>query len=378
MRIVNAEIIVLNIPMVKSLEVSFWSINNLKPIIIKLTDELWNIGYWESILLPFPMTHFEYFDTWLTTLEKFILPSIINKEIKIDEVKYFNVIEEFIELYSDVKLYEMTKVWVENAFIHILSNRLDINIYKMFETKKTEIKTECCFWIPSNLEDYILDIDKELKKWFEAVKLKISKWNDIELIKLVREKFPNIQISLDANQDYDLESFKKIVPIIDSHNIMQVEQPFKYDDFYSNIEIKKVMNTNLCIDESITSLVNLKYYIDNNAIDVLNIKIWRVWWLYSAYKINKYCENYNIWTWVWGLLETDLWRAFNLAIAWMNNTKYINDISVWDEFYSDYIWKEPSQIINWNINIDMEINWIWFEVDEQKIRKYEINKIFIK
>lgn len=374
MKITNAEIVVLEIPMINSLKVSFWTIDNLKPIIIKLTDELWNVWYWESILLPFPMTHFEYFETWLETLKKFIIPSILNKEINLQENNYFQTIEDFIWNYSNIKNYEMTKVWIENAFIHILTQRLNKNIYEMFESKKSIIKTECCFGIPDNLDNYINNIRNEINKWYDTVKLKICRWNDVELINLVRKKFPNIKISLDANQDYDLESFKKILPVIELATIEMIEQPFKYDDYIANIEIKKIMKTKLCLDESICRIDQLKSMIKYKWIDILNIKIWRVWWVYSAYKINKMCEKNSIWTWVGWLLETSIWKSFNLVIAWMKNCKYTNDMSVWNEFYSDYITKEPDIIENWEIKIDLETKWVWFEVDDEKLNIYCVDK----
>lgn len=375
MKITKAEIIVLDIPMVQSLKVSFWEIKNLKPIIVKLTDELWNIWYGESILLPFPMTHFEYFETGLETLKNFIIPSILEKEIELQENNYFQTLEDFIWCYKSIKNFEMTKTGVENAFIHILSQRMKISIFEMFESKKSIIQTECCFWIPDNLEIYIKQIQQELEKWFDTVKLKICKWKDVELIKLVRKKFPHIKISLDANQDYDLESFKKIVAIIDESAIEMVEQPFQYDDFIANIEIKKIMKTKLCLDESICRIDQLENMISYQWIDILNIKIWRVWGVYSAYKINKLCEKYNIWTWVWWLLETSIWKSFNLAIAAMENCRYTNDISVWDEFYSDYIITEPDFIKNGKIHIDLEAEWLWFEVDGDKLEKYAVEKI---
>lgn len=377
MKITKAEIIVLKIPMINSLVVSFGTINNLNPIIIKLTDELGNIWYWESILLPFPMTHFEYFETGLVTLKKFIFPNILNKEINLQQNNFFQTIEDFISLYSWIKNYEMTKVWVENAFIDILTQRLDKSIYKMFEAKKWSIKTEYCFWIPNNTEDLLCEIKKEIDNWYDTVKLKISKNKDIEILKIVRKNFPNIKISLDANQDYDLESFKKILPVIEENNIEMIEQPFRYDDYIGNIEIKKIMRTKLCLDESICRIDQLESMIKYKGIDILNIKIWRVWWVYSAYKINKICEKYWIWTWVGWLLETGIWKGFNLVIASMKNCKYSNDFSVWNEFYSDYIVKEPITIQNWEMKIDLHAKWVWFEVDEEKLNKYCIDKFIL-
>ncbi len=374
MHITQAEIIVLDIPMIHSLHVSFGEIRNLKPIIIKLTDELGNIWYGESILLPFPMTHFEYFDTWIETLKKFIIPSILNQKVVIEENNYFETMEAFIWLYAHIKNFEMTKVWVENAFIHLLTQRLDKNIFEIFEWKKSHIETEYCFWIPSDLELYIQQIQQEVEKWFDTIKLKICREKDIMLMQTVRKHFPNIKISLDANQDYDLESFKKILPTIEENNIEMVEQPFKYDNYIANIELKKIMKTPLCLDESICRIDQLENMIMYKWIDILNIKIWRVWWVYSAYKINKFCEKYNIWTWVWWLLETSIWKSFNLAIASMENCKYANDISVWDEFYSDAIVKNPNVIKNGKIIVDLETQWVWFEVDEEKLEKYCVAK----
>jgi L-alanine-DL-glutamate epimerase-like enolase superfamily enzyme len=138
------------------------------------------------------------------------------------------------------------------------------------------------------------------------------------------------------------------------------------------------MKTKLCLDESICRIDQLENMIKYKWIDILNIKIWRVWWVYSAYKINKICEKNNIWTWVWWLLETSVWKSFNLAIAWMKNCKYSNDFSVWNEFYSDYIIKEPNIIENWEIKIDLNVKWVWFEVDLEKIEKYCEDKFIFK
>lgn len=370
MHIKKAEILVLDIPMVKSLVVSFGTIENLKPLIIRLTDELGNIGYGESILLPFPMTHFEYFETWLETLKQFIIPSILGKDVTLREDNFFQTIEDFIWNYSHIRNYEMTKVGVENAFIHILTKRLNKSIYTMFNTERPTISTECCFWIPNDIEDYIQEITKEVNNWYDTVKLKISKGNDIELIRIVRKTFPDIKICLDANQDYDLESFKKILPVIDSNRIEMIEQPFRYDDSMANREIKKIMKTKLCLDESICRMDQLQSMITYGWIDILNIKIWRVWWVYSAYKINKLCEANDIGTWVWWLLETSIGKSFNLAIAGMRNCRYSNDFSVWNEFYSDYIIKNPAMIENWKIHIDLMASWVGFEVDEEKLDRY--------
>ena len=297
---------------------------------------------------------------------------------EIDENNYFNTIDDFIWLYNNVKNFEMSKVWVENAFVHLLTQRINKNIYQMFEVEKKEIETIYWFSIPTNLDNYLNNVRDAISLWCKSLKLKICKWNDIELIKLVRSNFPNVKISIDANQDYTFEEFKKIISFIDDNNIEQVEQPFKYDDYISNIKVRKIMKTKLCLDESICSIDQLENMIDNMWIDILNIKIWRVGWVYSAYKMNKLCEENNIWTWVGSLLETDLWMSYNLAIAWMNNCIYSNAYIVWNRYYTDFIWKSPLWIVDWKVKINLNSKWIWFEIDNSKIKKYEINRIIIK
>jgi len=96
------------------------------------------------------------------------------------------------------------------------------------------------------------------------------------LISEVRKKFPNVELTIDANCDYDLKSFLNIVPYIDTSNICMVEQPFAHDNFGANIELKKVMKTPLCLDESIRSIQDVENYRTNNGCDIVNIKIGRV------------------------------------------------------------------------------------------------------
>jgi L-alanine-DL-glutamate epimerase-like enolase superfamily enzyme len=40
-----------------------------------------------------------------------------------------------------------------------------------------------------------------------------------------------------------------------------IEQPFKFDDYIANIEIKKIMKTKLCLDESICRIDQLENMI---------------------------------------------------------------------------------------------------------------------
>jgi O-succinylbenzoate synthase len=61
--------------------------------------------------------------------------------------------------------------------------------------------------------------------------------------------------------------------MIDASNIRMVEQPFAHDNFGANLELKKVMKSPLCLDESIKSLQDVENYRLNNGCDIVNIKI---------------------------------------------------------------------------------------------------------
>lgn len=73
---------------------------------------------------------------------------------------------------------------------------------------------------------------------YERVKLKIAPKKDIQFVKAVREKFPNLSLMADANSAYNREDFL-LLKELDHFNLEMIEQPFGAKDFVDHAWLQK-------------------------------------------------------------------------------------------------------------------------------------------
>jgi O-succinylbenzoate synthase len=159
------------------------------------------------------------------------------------------------------------------------------------------------------------------------VKLKIEPGSDIELVKTIRKEFgDDLLLQVDANAAYrvtDAEHLKQL----DDFNLLLIEQPLSEDDLAGHIELAKIINTPVCLDESITSLETARGALDLKACSIINIKPGRVGGYLEAKKIHDLCLSRGVPVWCGGMLETGIGRAANLALAALPGFTLPGDIS---------------------------------------------------
>ncbi len=69
----------------------------------------------------------------------------------------------------------------------------------------------------------------------------------------VRDRFPDIVLSADANNDYTLKDLD-VLRSLDRYNLVYIEQPpLDHEDIIDHAKLRKEISTPICLDESITS-----------------------------------------------------------------------------------------------------------------------------
>ena len=162
---------------------------------------------------------------------------------------------------------------------------------------------------------------------YRRVKLKIEPGNDIGPVRAVREHFGNdLMLQVDANQAYSL-SDSPILAKLDKFGLQLIEQPLPEDDLFGHARLAELIETPVCLDESITSLRQAAEAITLGACSVINVKPARVGGLMEAVRIHDLCLARGVDLWCGGMLETGIGRALNVALAALPGFTLPGDLS---------------------------------------------------
>jgi len=168
------------------------------------------------------------------------------------------------------------------------------------------------------------------------VKIKIKPGRDIDDSIAVRQAYPDLQLQVDANSAYSLDTAQSLLPL-DELDLLLIEQPLSEDDLWDHSLLQKEFTTPICLDESIISPRHARQALEMKACKVINIKSGRVGGLSQAAAIHDICRANNVPVWCGGMLETGVGRAANLALASLPGFTLPGDISATDRYYQEDI-----------------------------------------
>ncbi len=109
--------------------------------------------------------------------------------------------------------------------------------------------------------------------------------------------------------------------------------------------LQRQLKTPICLDESIHSPEHARWALDIDACRVINIKVGRVGGFTAAKQIHDLCAERGVPVWCGGMLETNIGRAGNLALAALPNFTLPGDISASARYYAQDL-AEPNFVLN--------------------------------
>lgn len=245
--------------------------------------------------------------------ETTISAQYIIKEFLLPELKPGMPVAEMEAKFRQVRGNRMAKATVENAILDLLAKQMGIPLYKLLGGEKKKIMSGISIGIQDSIPELLDSVSDAVDRKYHRVKMKIKKGKDYEWVKAVREKFPDLQLMVDANGDYlpgDIGLLKKL----DAFNLTMIEQPLAYDDIYLHAKLQKELATPICLDESIHSLEDAQMAIELKSCRVLNIKQGRVGGLLESTRMAKLAMDSGIGVWSGGMDETGIGRAFNIHL----------------------------------------------------------------
>jgi O-succinylbenzoate synthase len=184
-----------------------------------------------------------------------------------------------------------------------------------------------------SLETLVAEVDGYVAEGYRRIKLKIEPGWDLEPTRVIRERYPEMPLQVDANQAYSRADIEHLVAL-DAFDLLLIEQPIHEEDYLGHKLLAERMATPMCLDESILSVDNAESLIDYGACEVINIKAGRVGGYLAARDIHDLAVSRGIPVWCGGMVETGIGRAANVALAALPGFTLPGDTSSSTRFFA--------------------------------------------
>ena len=264
-------------------------------------------------------------------LRDFLVPQVVRQPLSI---------ERTVEIGERLRGHPLARAGLEAALWDLVAQIENIPLGKALGGTRDRVSVGVSIGIQPSYDALVDRIDEFLAQGYARIKIKIKPGYDLDAVKRVRAKHPNVLLQVDANSAYTLAD-APLFEAMDDYKLLLIEQPLGWDDIYEHSRLQPLLKTPVCLDESIHSPGHARLAIELGATRVINIKAGRVGGLAESRRIHDLCQSRKIPVWCGGMLETGVGRAGNVALASLPNFKLPGDISASDRYYVEDIVDPP-------------------------------------
>lgn len=185
---------------------------------------------------------------------------------------------------------------------------------------RTEVPTGIALGIPETIADLVDAAAWWRGRGHKAFKIKVAPAWDLQPVRAVRAAVGlDTELLVDANGTFHADEPDHLVTLerlaSPELGLVAIEQPFAPDDLLGHAKLARRIDVPICLDESITSLDDVKTAYHLGACQAVSLKAGRVGGMLETRRIHEFCRDEGISARCGGMLETGLGRAVNLAVA---------------------------------------------------------------
>jgi len=298
-------------------------------------------GWGECVATEEPTYSSEYVESAQHVLIHHLLPRLFDRGRLLAE--------DVADILRPIHGHQMAKASIEMALLDAQLRASGESFARYLGAVRGEVDCGVSVGIHSTIPALLQTVGGHLDQGYRRIKLKIKPGWDLEPVRAVRERFGDVPLQVDANTAYSLSDAKHLAEL-DSFELLLIEQPLPEDQVLAHAELAKVVQTAICLDESITSAQAAADAIQLGACRIINIKPGRVGGYLEARRIHDLCAERGIPVWMGGMLETGLGRAGNVAMAAMPNFTLPGDTSASARYYHRDI-TEPFQLVEGRLRV---------------------------
>jgi O-succinylbenzoate synthase len=332
MRIERIDLKIVRLHLIRPFTTSSSSKTYLDHILVRVTDADGAVGWGECASPSDPYYCPETTETCWHLLTEFLGPLTLGKE--------WASIDDFVGLYRDVKGNNFAKAGLEMAAWDLLATRAGRPLADLLGGTRSEIVSGVSLGIERDIDRLYAVIDQYLGEGYRRIKLKIGPGKDYNVVRAVRERYPDILLQVDANSAYTLEQLP-MLKALDDFDLLLIEQPLAHDDIIDHARLQAELRTPVCLDESIHSAEDARKALDLSSCRIINIKVSRLGGLRESKRVHDLCQARGVPVWCGGMHEFGIGRAANVAISSLPGFTLPGDVSGSDKYYREDLVEPP-------------------------------------
>ncbi len=325
----HIDLVTVKLPFVAPFGTSVYTWTDKEAMLMRL--ESGGVTAWsECVSDPDPFYFYETNETARHIIKDFLLP-LVEPGITLGELE---------ARFRRVRGHGMAKATVENGLLILIALQRGVPLHELLGRPAKKIMSGLSIGLKETPADLVAAVARAVAKKYHRIKMKIKKGQDIEWVRAVRDRFPDLRLMVDANGDYALSDIAHLREL-DAFSLMMIEQPLSYSDIYEHSLLQKELKTAICLDESIHGLADAAAAIALGACRIINVKQGRVGGLLESMRIASFCAGRGVDVWSGGMDETGIGRAVNIHLQTAEGFTLPGDTSETSNYFDEDIAGPP-------------------------------------
>ena len=325
-------------------------------------------GWSECVAGEQPNYSDETIDTAWFAIRAWVAPRILGRELEAPG-------EVHGILARDFRGHRMAKAAVEMGCWELAARLRDCPLSVLLGGTRERIVTGISLGIQDSPEGLVRRARVALEQGYRKIKVKIAPGRDVAYVRAVRDALgPDVHLAVDANSAYTLDD-GDLLRQLDAFGLLMLEQPLGPDDLVRHARLQRLLETPLCLDESITDVERAEDMIALGSGRIVNIKPGRVGGFTPSIAIHDLCRRHGIPVWCGGMLESGVGRAHNVALASLPNFTLPGDLSPSARYWErDIVNPEWTMDHEGLVRVPLEAAGMGVDVDRDRVEDLTVRR----
>lgn len=291
-----------------------------------------SVAWGESSPLAAPCYSPEFAAGVYTVCRDWFAPAVLGRDVQSGD--------ELQQRLAHFKGNPFAKAVLDTAWWNLHSQDVGQPLNRLLGGDRDTVVVGADFGVTDSYDTLLTQIGGAIESGFPRIKLKFRPGWDVDMVRRVRDAFPEPTIHIDCNSGYRL-SDAGLFQTLDEFQLAMIEQPLAHDDLLDHAELQRQIRTPVCLDESISGVRQARQAVALGSCRYINIKPGRVGGLTPALAIHDLAREAGIPCWVGGMLESATGASLCAALATLPNCTYPADIFPSQRFYREDLGERP-------------------------------------
>ena len=364
MKIARITLREIRMPLVHFFETSFGRTTERRILLVEVEGE-GAVGWGEVTAGERPFYNEEWTDAAWLILRDFVAQRVMEKPLA--------SAAEAAGLSNHIRGHQMACGGLEVALWDLEARLAGVPLWKHIGGSRTEIACGVSIGIQDSVERLLDLIERETAAGYQRIKIKIKPGWDVDVVRRVRERFPDIQLMADANSAYTLDDSRHLKQL-DAFDLMMIEQPLAHDEIIDHVDLQASLTTPICLDECIRNAHHARQAIEMGAARIINIKLGRVGGFAEALRVHNVCSEHGVPVWCGGMLESGIGRAHNIALSTLEGFSLPGDVSASKRYWKRDVVDPPVEVTERGTIEAPDAHGCGYEVDRDYVESLTVRE----